>query len=324
MKRALYRAPAALLTAGLAVATFAAVASPAAAAPAQAGVATHVAAATDAQSRAAISYWTPDRMRSATPLDALTVSASALRSVPAGTPTTVQPRAITPQSFPNGGAAWTSGGKVVSTAGRVFFTFQGQNASCSGDAVTSANGSTVVTAGHCVKLEGAFHTNWIFVPAYNNGNAPFGRWSARLLKTTPQWLASEDINYDVGTAVVNLNGTGQRLTDVVGSQGIAFNQPRGQRMYAFGYPAAAPYDGTRLIYCSGTVFNAFLSNGIGMTCNMTGGASGGPWFLGFSEATGTGIQNSVNSYKINLIPTWMFGPYFGTDAQNLYNASQNA
>jgi hypothetical protein len=52
---------------------------------------------------------------------------------------------------------------------------------------------------------------------------------------------------------------------------------------------------------------------------MTGGASGGPWFQEFDEGTGLGVQNSVNSYKINLIPTWMFGPYFGADAQDLYN-----
>ena len=56
-----------------------------------------------------------------------------------------------------------------------------------------------------------------------------------------------------------------------------------------------------------------------MTCDMTGGASGGPWFQEFDEGTGLGVLNSVNSYKINLIPTWMFGPYFGADAQDLYN-----
>lgn len=140
---------------------------------------------------------------------------------------------------------------------------------------------------------------------------------------TPQWVASEDINYDVGAAVVNqLNG--QSLTDVVGGQGVAFNQARGQSMYAFGWPAASPYDGTKMIYCSGTVFDAFISDGLGMTCDMTGGSSGGPWFLRFSEATGTGLVNSVNSYKISFIPTWMFGPYFGADAQNLYNQAQSA
>jgi hypothetical protein len=57
-------------------------------------------------------------------------------------------------------------------------------------------------------------------------------------------VASKDINYDVGAAAVNpLNG--QNLTDVVGGQGIAFNQARGQNMYAFDYPAAAPYDGSK-------------------------------------------------------------------------------
>ena len=71
-------------------------------------------------------------------------------------------------------------------------------------------------------------------------------------------------------------------------------------------------------------FDALISTGIGMTCDMTGGSSGGPWFLDFDETTGTGILNSVNSYKINFIPTWMFGPYFGADAQGVYEAAQAA
>jgi V8-like Glu-specific endopeptidase len=297
MKRALV-----LAVTGLAVLTFAT--------PAQAQAQT---TSQDAQVRA---FWTAERMRTAQPLDLITVAPKALKDVPQGAPALIQ-------SIPNGGGAWTGGGAVTKTAGRVFFTYQGRTASCSGDAVTSTNKSTVITAGHCVKLGGAFHTNWVFVPGYNNGNAPFGTWTAKSTMATPQWVASEDINYDVGAAVVNpLNG--QSLTDVVGGQGIAFNQPRGRAMYAFGYPAESPYDGTKLIYCSGTVFNDFLlSNDIGMTCNQTGGASGGPWFLSFNEGTGTGIQNSVNSFKYNFISTWMFGPYFGADAQNLYNSAQN-
>jgi V8-like Glu-specific endopeptidase len=297
----------------------------AAGAMALAGVATPSVAAPTKSHDAVLAYWTPEAMRNAVPLDNLlpTVNVKQLKSqIARGAPQVVAPSPGI-QSFPNGGGAWTGAGKVNSTAGRVFFTFQGRNASCSGNAVTSANKSTVLTAGHCVKLEGAFHTNWVFVPAYNNGNAPFGTWAARLTSATPQWVASEDINFDVGAAVVNPRG-GQSLTDVVGAQGVAFNQPKAQSMYAFGWPAAAPYDGTRMIYCSGRTFNALISTGIGMTCNMTGGASGGPWFQQFSEATGAGIQNSVNSYKINLISFWMFGPFFGADAQNLYNAAQSS
>ena len=280
---------------------------------------THEAATTKAQQAEVTSFWTPERMRSAVPIDQLLTPKQRISApVAAGKPSTVAPTA-----FPSGGGAWTGGGKIVATEGRVFFTYTGRTASCSGTAVTSGNKSTVITAGHCVKLEGAFHTNWVFVPAYNNGATPYGTWTAKKTYATPQWVASEDINYDIGAAVVNpLNG--QSLTDVVGGQGIAFNQARGQNMYAFGYPAAAPYDGSKLIYCSGKVFNAFISDGLGMTCDMTGGSSGGGWFLQFSESTGAGIVNSVNSYKINFIPTWMFGPYFGADAQNLYTTAQAA
>jgi len=246
-----------------------------------------------------------------------------------GVPTVVAPTGssaldVTPQSFPNSGSPWTGGGAVTRTAGRVFFTFGDRAASCSGNAVTSANKSVVMTAGHCVKYQGNWHTNWAFVPGYDNGNAPHGTWTARSTMATPQWVANEDINYDVGAAVVNALD-GRSLTDVVGAQGIAFNQPRRQAMYSFGYPAAAPYDGSRLIYCSGTTFDDFfLSNDIGMNCNMTGGSSGGPWFLRFNEATGTGIQNSVNSFKYNFARNSMFGPYFGSDAQALYDRAQAA
>ena len=267
----------------------------------------------------AAAFWTPEKMRTATPMDQLFTPRTGIRTdVAAGTPTVVQP-----QSIPNGGAAWTGGGAVTKTAGRVFFTTGGRTASCSGNAVTSANKNTVITAGHCVKLQGSWHTNWVFVPGYSNGTEPYGRWAAKATYSTPQWTATEDISFDIGAAVVNPVG-GRSLTDVVGSTGIAFNQARKQQMYSFGYSAAPPYDGSKLIYCSGTAIDDFLlSKGIGLTCNQTGGSSGGPWFLTFNEATGTGVQNSVNSFKYNFFP-WMFGPYFGTDAQNLYNKAQSS
>jgi hypothetical protein len=328
MAGTLLRSAMVLAACGLVASTFA---TPSVAAPTSV---IHNAAATAAESRAVAAKWTPAAMRSAIPLDTLILNRTSrvTSKVAKGKSQIVQPTAggtgPSTQAATNGGSAWTTGGAVTKTSGRVFFTFQGRRASCSGEAVTSGNKSVVLTAGHCVKLEGAFHTDWVFVPGYDNGNAPFGTWAARQTMATPQWVATEDINFDVGAAVVNpLNG--QRLTDVVGAQGVAFNQARGQQMYAFGFPAAAPYDGSRLIYCSGRVINDFLlSSDIGMLCDMTGGSSGGPWFLSFNEATGTGIQNSVNSFRYQLLglidPGFMFGPYFGADAQNLYNAAQAA
>jgi V8-like Glu-specific endopeptidase len=263
-------------------------------------------------------FWTPARMRNATPLDTLTKRVASKSVVRRGL------SQITPASSTEPGGAWSGKGKVTHTVGRVFFTYQGSTASCSGDAVTSANKSTVITAGHCVKLDGKFHKNWVFVPGYHDGKAPYGKWTAKQTLTTPQWKASEDLNYDVGAAVVNTR-KGKRLTSVVGGQGIAFNQKRGQQMYDFGYPAELPYDGTVLDYCSGTTIDDPLeSKDQGLLCDMTGGSSGGPWFLKFSESKGTGIQNSVNSFKYTFLPTHMFGPYFGNDAKNLYNKASHS
>ncbi|GHH12922.1 trypsin-like serine peptidase [Streptomyces lanatus] len=309
----------ALLTTG-------ALATPAGAAP-QPGTSTGVSSVPAGAQQQARDFWTAERMRAATPLDLVTVDghfdggAAPLKGQATKVaPTT--PTEIGPTAFPNGGGQWTGGGAVVSTAGRVFFTYQGRTASCSGNAVTSNNKSTVITAGHCVKLEGAWHTNWVFVPGYHDGQAPHGRWTASKTLSTPQWTASEDINYDVGAAVV-APLDGKLLTDVVGGQGLAFNTGYNLRMYSFGFPAADPYDGEKFIYCSGTTDRDFLlSNDHGMNCDMTGGASGGPWFTQFDEATGKGLLSSVNSFKYNFLPTRMYGPYFGADAQNLYQTAQ--
>ncbi|WP_113702280.1 trypsin-like serine peptidase [Nonomuraea lactucae] len=246
-----------------------------------------------------------------------------------GTQWTVQgASAVTTQQglqVPNSpGLRWTDGGAVVRTTGRVFFTTaEGRNASCSGSAVTSANESVVMTAGHCVKMNGAFHRNWVFVPGFDNGRRPFGTWAASRLLTTQQWNASEDINFDIAAAVM-APLQGRTLVDVVGGQGIAFNQPRRLQMFSFGYPAAPPFDGSTLTYCSGRAFNdTVMTRDQGLRCNMTGGSSGGPWFRSFDESTGLGTLNSVNSFKYNFAPDFMFGPFFGNEAMALYQAAQN-
>lgn len=312
---------AALVLGGAFLSALPAQADPASAALTAAPPAEREAANSWSAQRRVLDYWTPARMAAAKPLAA--PAPSATRPIDRGdaAPWTAPPTgALAPVS---GGAPWTQAGRVVTTTGRVFFTYQGRTAACSGSAVTSANRSVVITAGHCVKLGGQYHTNWVFVPGYDNGQQPFGTWVATKLVTTPQWHATEDVNYDVAAAVVAPQN-GNSLTDVVGGQGIAFNQARKQQMYAFGYPAAAPYDGSRLIYCSGVSFDDFLiTRDHGLNCDMTGGASGGPWFVGFNESTGAGMLNSVNSFKYVFASTWMFGPYFGNEAQAVYNEAQN-
>ncbi len=205
--------------------------------------------------------------------------------------------------------------------GKVFFTLGGTNYVCSGNSVSSANKSTVTTAGHCVNEgPGAFATKFTFVPAYLNGAAPYGMWTAKALYAPTQWSSSGDMTYDTGFAVMStLNG--QYLTDVVGGSGLQFNAARGLSYKSFGYPAAAPFNGESLKSCSGTATNDPYNpqfNTQGIPCNMTGGSSGGPWFIGTSAS---GYQNSINSYGYGSNSTKMYGPYWGTVIQQAYTTA---
>ncbi len=255
-----------------------------------------------AQDKVAVQqYWTAERMRNAIPADKTLAGSFAAAKKPAA--------ALAPaQQIP---PPYTSA--PTRTNGKVFFSDGGSNYVCSGTAVLSGNKSVVWTAGHCVH-DGAsnFHTNWSFVPAYADGSAPYGEWTARTLLTTSGWASGGDFSYDNGAAVVNANGSA--LTDVVGGRNIAFNTARNQNYAAHGYPAAPPFNGQRLWVCnSPLVYDDTSANPptMGIDCDMTGGSSGGGWIAGGSVV-------SVNSYGYTTLPNVMFGPYQGSVAQSLY------
>lgn len=278
----------------------------------------------------ATDYWTPERMRAAEPLDQeVSADAASTRSPSVGTPRTIQPSApsddATPQAFPETGAPWDGGGEVTQNVGRVFFTYQGGDSACSATVVTAENKSTIYTAGHCVYLDGAWHENWVFVPGYDNGSAPFGEWPAEELFAHADWVESEDMNVDLGAARVAEVG-GDAVEDVVGGQGIAFNQDRRFDAYSFGYPAQSPYDGSQLIYSSGPTQDDTFggTTAIGIGSDQTGGTSGGPWFTDFDEETGAGMVNSVNSFGYIFQPGVLYGPYFGDEAETVYDTAQTS
>jgi len=264
----------------------------------------------------AADYWTPDRMQSAIPGD--TLAGKALERGNRSNPGLVEKGKPATTKGTKGKPTIAQSENPVSHIGKVFFTLGGANYVCSGNAVSSKNGSTVATAGHCVNEgPGAYATNFIFVPAYENGAAPYGKWTAKALYAPKAWETNGDMTYDTGFAVMNpLNG--KTLTSVVGGSGVAFNQARGLTYTSYGYPAAAPFNGETLKSCTGTATDdpnnpQFGSQGI--PCDMTGGSSGGPWFMGIGS---NGIQNSINSYGYNRNPV-MYGPYWGSVIESTYN-----
>ncbi|HEV2086745.1 MAG TPA: hypothetical protein VGR21_00405 [Cryptosporangiaceae bacterium] len=300
-----------------------------------------VVADTVAEHRAILAYWTPGRMRTAVPampsvrrprtggVPGLAGLVPSIRDVGPPRPAPVakpEPRAR--QALPRaegGGYAWPGGGAVARTTGRVFFTLQGTDYVCSGSAVRSLNRDTVATAGHCVNAgPGEYATAWMFVPGYRDGSSPYGRWTARRLFAPTSWTRDGVIDSDVGFAVVNTRD-GRHLTDVVGAQAIGFNAGRGRYARLFGYPATGGYDGARMYYCQGTPRqDRYGTRNQGVRCDMTEGASGGPWLTGFDPDTGTGTVTSVSSFGYSDDPNVMWGPYFGDTARAVFRRAQAA
>jgi V8-like Glu-specific endopeptidase len=257
------------------------------------------------QSREAVArYWTSERMMRAVPADRASRPAPAAAKPARGGGSSSVVSTEVPLPYP-------------SAFGKVFFTDnKGANYVCSGSALVSANQSLVWTAGHCVNEgPGAYYKNFLFVPAYRDGAAPYGKFAASELLTTSGWLGSGQWGVDLGAAVVGTNASGQTLSAAVAEAPIVFNATRNQAYWMYGYPAAKKFNGLRLRVCQ-TAWSrddtSATPASMGASCDMTGGSSGGPW------VTASGAVASVVSYYYQSLSNMLFGPHLESEAQSLY------
>jgi hypothetical protein len=265
-------------------------------------------------------YWTPERMRNAIPMGPLGLGDGSQRG--GGTiAKRVRDSARAPQR----------------THGKVFFTLDGVNYVCSGTSVRSPSKSLVWTAGHCMYgtglLDPGYASRWVFVPAYRNGNTPYGRWPAHELHAARGWrqsnqsclpgdlLACGNVAKDFGAALVHKRGGGgPKLQNAVGGRGIVFGAERNRTYRLFGYPQEAPFNGEHMYRCRSQYKGADQSQGnpppMRARCDMTGGSSGGGWVTNGSVA-------SVISYGYADEPNRLYGPYQGPAARNLFDSAKN-
>ncbi|MFE7120896.1 trypsin-like serine peptidase [Streptomyces sp. NPDC057654] len=272
-----------------------------AASPAEGKVAVHQAASTAKDEQRVRAYWTPKRI-------------AALST----------PLSKNPPLDAADGARWKGDGAVTTTVGRLFFTEQGEDVSCTATLVKSANHSTLATAAHCLNStdllgnNDEWQQNLMFVPGFRDGKAPLGSFVVHQAVVNSIWLENDQIHsriydaHDQGFAVVGRNEDGKTVEEAAGAvQGIAFDAPGNRPAYQFGYPRAAlddareglpEYTGRELAYCQGTpreypgVKDTPEPKGQwGVPCVMGGGSSGGPRFSGFKTGTGLGTQVGVNT-----------------------------
>lgn len=131
---------------------------------------------------------------------------------------------------------------------------------CSGNVVTSANKSVVLTADHCVKVEIPFSTkevvlNAIFIPGFDgttldakaaadpNGHpdaqiAPYGVWAITNVFVTSTWGYAPYFAFgqDMAALTVRKPGSSQRVQDVTGGQQVGFSRARAGQRTVIGYP----------------------------------------------------------------------------------------
>jgi V8-like Glu-specific endopeptidase len=284
-----------------------------------------------------ISFWTDEKLKAAKPVmpnrKISPQSITEIDTIPDGPPVFVNgvvgsaqkaAAVADPDGLPIKGVFGHTGLQTYTT-GKIFWNTTAHTyAVCSGAIVTAGNKDTIITAGHCcydsTTKKWNINDNFIFIPAYQSGAQPYGKWAARLMTAYTAWTVNEKYNYDVCFVNLHKNSKGQHIQDLQGAEGIGANYPRNALVYSFGYPVNLAH-GEIMQYCSAKTASSVYGHGyVGQTipCDMTGGCSGGPWLQNFDISTGMGITTSLNSFTINSISNHMNGPYFDSSIWSLY------
>jgi V8-like Glu-specific endopeptidase len=290
----------ALLVGLLAVASIA-VHPPSAGAAARVGVTLESTSGARASRAAALHYWTPARMRKARPLDA-----AGRVSVAVGNPfATASFAAVPDPTVP-----------PFSMAGRVFVKIGKFTGFCSGAAVNTESRSLVLTAAHCLYNLLPRHRFptlarlFAFVPAYTDGQTPFGIFAGRKAFMPLPWLRRGNENFDMAVVLTDPNESGQAVADAVGGGlSVALDQAREREYQLLGYPGHLQ---PLMQECTGRFGkkdrNTYRLGGppsFSVGCFMGEGASGGPWLVeGGTEIGG------MTTYGYRRDRGQTFGPYF--------------
>jgi hypothetical protein len=246
-------------------------------------------------------------------------------------------------SFPGPNQTFYYGPKFqtfpIGTVGKLFFTdpTTGGGFQCTAS-VTTATATilnVIWTAGHCVANGGHsyFYTNFEFCPSYNSGgvNPQRGCWvwdgGASVFTV---WFANGDLTRDEAYITLQHTGTvwSTDVANVTGSLGFAWNWPRDQHWFHYGYPCvnwdcvdivetAAEHRYDVNIGGSGPFVNSWGSG-------QTEGSSGSSVILFFSY--GGGDINSNVSFYFSSGPNGnehgieIQGPYYDSTVCTLWKA----
>lgn len=183
-------------------------------------------------------------------------------------------------------------------SGKLFFNIGADTFVCSAALIKRG---IIVTAAHCViEFGGSFYSNWVFVPGYKNGAAPYGSWNGVNAAVLTSYANGTDSCAVAGivcqndVAVIRLGPQAGKFPGTrtgfygFGVDGFGFAGTLAH-VTQIGYPVCLD-NGRRMErtdsygYIDGT-----LSNNTVIGSLMCGGSSGGAWVANFGKpATLTG------------------------------------
>ncbi|MCK8678207.1 trypsin-like serine peptidase [Streptomyces lichenis] len=288
--------------------------------------------------------WTPERMRDSASSDRPVAADVGVRDQGVTDP---EPAPVAAEPVPR---PYRSNAPVV---GKLFFDTPDGPSVCSATVVADPSrpgaSDLVWTAGHCVHAGagGGWFRNIVFVPSYNDQGtgrggtpesaAPLGTWWADEARTAQQWIDQGAPTGGAGApfdfAVLHVRrtdgGGAASLERTVGAAArIGFRPPRAQDISTigiWGYPAAAPFDGEQMFTCRSKPgrlsIRADQPSLYRIGCTMTGGSSGGGWFVEDTDGKPLLVSNTSIGPAEQI---WLAGPPLGPEAREVYDALRRA
>ena len=189
------------------------------------------------------------------------------------------------------------------TVGKLFFSIDGSPYVCSASVIQRR---VVATAGHCVHSGTAdgFYNNFVFVPSFRDGVAPFNSWNWRFVIVTGAWAngaggvpnAADYAMIEFADQPLSSGGPITKLGNVTGWLGWQTVNLDGNHTSKLGYPCNLD----RCQKMQNVMSNSYRTtdpNNVEYGSDARGGSSGGPWvqnFAAMADGGGTGGSAAQN------------------------------
>lgn len=252
------------------------------------------------------SFWTPTRMKAATPEAfgrAAPVKDRASSGPPRGTPTATK--------F-NG----------VPTIGALFYTTGTKKHFCTASVIASSADNLILTAAHCVYSKG-YKTHIEFVPEYHSGHSPYGAWAVRTITIAAGWKSNANPNLDFAfLAVTPPVGTHRPIQKWTGALSLGINEGYDHPIEVVGYNDTD----SQPVRCLTKSFR-FSATQMEFYCHdYRAGTSGGPWIRGYHAPQGTGtVYGDIGGYEQGGDYEWAsYSPYYGSQVLGIFRQAEKA